>query len=1190
MENLKTVVYDAMKYVSDTTNDALKAFDVKPVDLHITAPTAAVAAKASGGWVGNPGERGDDRVAAMLGRGEAVLNWGHQKFVDPALRAMYGFGLGEMFHRTRGRHAGADGLGFASGGFVPGLAKRFQRRFAKGGNVWEVRASEELASSGIGWTELSPNGNAAARIGIPHSFSNSQSHYPDFATLGHLYPHGTLLKIRAPNGRSGTWPMTDIGDGSSFAPAIGLTPNVYNALGGMPSTVQITMADGSDIHPFPGMAKLVSGSGGFAAAAAGAGVANAMGVAVQHLKNLKIAGSGALHSIAQAAADKIVSTANKFIDSQTPAPVFGGAAGPGGPTTLTDFKGKPYGSIPAPMQSQYRTGITPQGPEGLGTFEGRQVALWTIPMLEYARHHGWTGPLTSGYRPGNDPGTATGGAGQHAGTQYPNGAVDFGGPDAPGGPAFLNRAAFFRAVAGFKGYQLIPEQFPPYWQYPVGDGGHASGTGHARGGFVWPWKKFAGSYDVGGELPGSQGQPIPIIAHAKEWVVNQGQQKKIASWLGTSRDRLKGALGFSGGPTGFAGGGEPTIGARLGPHGGIQFPNLVDVIGETFPGGVAGWNRIVTQFNAALKKFGTKTANFYATINQLVSQDGIFDQLSAAIDASLTRAQTGLALAQTGLRRVAGRLVSTTGRGRNQRAIRPLTETAADRSAYTIAAANVTALTNERSALATDLQKTNQRIAELRKGGITTKERDVYEQLLGSRNKFLTDLDDADSKIATARSDAFDKNQALVAAQLTAALRPSSQQLLKAQQFARLGAAVGDTDMIARTSDATISALQAQKRILQQRFNAAQNKAKSDPRWQTVADDLLVQLREATASIVEAQATALQNRIDVVNNQAARGQATIDIRNRVADITERMGNPVLAAQQRLAASQAQGPILGRQIAGLNDALATARAEKNTAAIDTLTDQINDLNTQVTELNATISDQTVAVRQATLDQINNRAQFQTGIFGGLGTLVQQVATNLTSDTSAQQATLLQQTAGVLQDQFSQLAQQLSGAFGVNLQGLSGTGFASAVSALNFDSLESGMTTAAKQQFEALIQGLIDTQNALAQNTNQLDTLTGTLGQAQSFSSTAWSLLRMAVFTGAGGLLPQFQVPSMQSGGYVRRAGIFNLHAGEFVVNPSQPGGQQFGGGDVNVTVHEAGPETDYTYLANRIAFATRTPGT
>ena len=426
--------------------------------------------------------------------------------------------------------------------------------------------------------------------------------------------------------------------------------------------------------------------------------------------------------------------------------------------------------------------------------------------------------------------------------------------------------------------------------------------------------------------------------------------------------------------------------------------------------------------------------------------------------------------------------------------------------------------------------------------------------------------------------------------QLTDRLRRSTNRQQWADLANRIGSALGNTDIVAAAANVQISALKGQQKILEQRYNEAAAKAKKDPRWQSVADDLSQQLADTTASIVEAQAAALQARVDTLNNNVARQQASVDIANRLADVQESMGNPVGAAQARLRNMQTTGNILTSQIGGLQGLLGAAQKQGNVGLVNTLTDQITDLNTQLAENTAAMSDQTVAVRQATLDQINNRAQFQTGVFGGLGTLVAAVATNLNTDTSQQQEALLQKTFSALQDQFSQLASALFSGFGVNLMGLSGTDFASAVSQLNFSALESGMTSAQQGQFEALIQALIDTQNALASNTTQLDTLTGTLGQAQSFSSTAWQVLRMAVFTGAGGLLPQFQIPSMQSGGYVSKSGIFNLHAGEFVVNPSHPGGQQIGNGDVNVTVHEAGPETDYTYLANRIAFATRTPST
>jgi hypothetical protein len=129
------------------------------------------------------------------------------------------------------------------------------------GQIWEVKASAELASSGNGWTELSSNGNGAAAAGLTQSPSctgNSVSGC-DFATLGRAYPHGTQLIItNTANGKSGTFPLTDVGNGSSFGPAIGLTPTVQSALGwDGSSTVRIQLASGGSLSVVPGFGKLV---------------------------------------------------------------------------------------------------------------------------------------------------------------------------------------------------------------------------------------------------------------------------------------------------------------------------------------------------------------------------------------------------------------------------------------------------------------------------------------------------------------------------------------------------------------------------------------------------------------------------------------------------------------------------------------------------------------------------------------------------------------------------------------------------------------------------------------------------------------------------------------------------------------------------------------------------------------------
>lgn len=67
------------------------------------------------------------------------------------------------------------------------------------------------------------------------------------------------------------------------------------------------------------------------------------------------------------------------------------------------------------------------------------------------------------------------------------------------------------------------------------------------------------------------------------------------------------------------------------------------------------------------------------------------------------------------------------------------------------------------------------------------------------------------------------------------------------------------------------------------------------------------------------------------------------------------------------------------------------------------------------------------------------------------------------------------------------------------------------------------------------------------TNAIKELTGEL-QPQTFSSIAWQWFRQAVFTGMGGLLPQYQIPHFQVGGIVERDGLIYAHRGEAVVPP------------------------------------------
>ena len=128
------------------------------------------------------------------------------------------------------------------------------------------------------------------------------------------------------------------------------------------------------------------------------------------------------------------------------------------------------------------------GPDGTTEYDGKSVAKWIVPALEYARAHGWTGHLTSGYRShAYNLSQGRNYFSNHEGVQYPGGAIDVGGYGAKAEGAALNAA-----LAGYTGRQLV-------WGGPtIGDWGHFSATGHAKGG---RYGKYIGAYKNGGPVP-----------------------------------------------------------------------------------------------------------------------------------------------------------------------------------------------------------------------------------------------------------------------------------------------------------------------------------------------------------------------------------------------------------------------------------------------------------------------------------------------------------------------------------------------------------------------------------------------------------------------------------------------------------------------------------------------------------------
>lgn len=130
------------------------------------------------------------------------------------------------------------------------------------------------------------------------------------------------------------------------------------------------------------------------------------------------------------------------------------------------------------------------GGGGLGTFDGLPVANWIIPILRWARAHGWGGRITSGYRShAHNVAQGRNYFSNHETTGYPGGAIDVG-----GWGARAQGAALAQVLARYTGSRRL------VWAGPViGDWGHFSATGHAKGGIIG--QPFVGSYATGGVVP-----------------------------------------------------------------------------------------------------------------------------------------------------------------------------------------------------------------------------------------------------------------------------------------------------------------------------------------------------------------------------------------------------------------------------------------------------------------------------------------------------------------------------------------------------------------------------------------------------------------------------------------------------------------------------------------------------------------
>lgn len=210
------------------------------------------------------------------------------------------------------------------------------------------------------------------------------------------------------------------------------------------------------------------------AAMGGPRMANAPNHQVQRFKHggtVRIGGKGAAHGLGQGTYDKVSAAALEYLKREKK-------------------KLQPQGG-----------GGASKGPDGVGSYQGIPMANWVIDALQHAAQKGAAPHPTSGWRSASEvvhsSVVAPQGHSEHQGTKYPHGAVDFGSPT--GGPAVVAaKMSVVNATQGYKYPLLAPAGFR--------DDGHASGTGHQRGGIIrlakGGWVRVGATYEG---LDGHQG-------------------------------------------------------------------------------------------------------------------------------------------------------------------------------------------------------------------------------------------------------------------------------------------------------------------------------------------------------------------------------------------------------------------------------------------------------------------------------------------------------------------------------------------------------------------------------------------------------------------------------------------------------------------------------------------------------------
>lgn len=1295
MSDIATAFYDGFKYIVTTTNESLKAFDAKPAKISIAAPR--VEKRADGGWIGMMGERGRDAVHTVLGRGEAVLNATHQKVVEPALNAMYGFGLGDLFKRTRGYHAGgAEQQGFASGGLTGPF-----------GSAAAFTPIANFAKSKFGLTMTAGRTNHGFHTSTGNVSDHSWGGAGDFSN-GVLTPQedafNAFWKLKLPKVvKQLIWRNVDQFRGF---PISGHEDHVHLA-------VQRSLAFNADR-----MAKLISrASRGLSVDELLAGIDGGgdTGITVDHVDVPKVNGKGNRADMVRGAMKRVTAAANKYIDKQAGVD-RGNISGPG---LTSNYDGPLDRSFPSHglMNSRGKVRLSPKQVMDVA----RGAGLPPRPFEQIA--HG-----ESDYYPGIIGDDAAAGYGNTFG--YGLWQIT---PLAQGIEAWKAYAK----IAGASSPEMMKGPHPAYFnpvknslmaKYLYKQAGNTFrpwyGTrylGKAIGGMVGAADKIAdwgGWHQSGtdqivkrptlfgaGENGDERVTITPLAAKAptpaSQYHGSKGETPpdddlgEFAKFLkkllagGKKSDVEKNAKAVSERVAELTSGqlevADKLLKAQIHNAKKGDFRDALMKVREnlrrylTDPiailtaeltrfqgiGNVSGILAIIRRVRIATAHMKTTTEKGLDKLSKaldfLASDEGPFALIESQIAAGI----------QKRIRALSNRIYKIAKDGSMRRVLQD------PDSLGKIEVANLQAARKDYESEAKEIQLLINKAQAALKKAKTPAQR---QRLRGAINNLLTRQETVNQLLTDNAQAIVDRREQQQSESLDHANSGFERVRGGLDRARRVNAVVGNDTGNISLFDVQQQIAAKQMQDLTKRLRDAQSTGNN-----ALADQITDQIQELNVSIIELTAQKIQASIDLVNKQAERGLGFIDRMRRL--------NAVFGDDSgSIALFDAQTDVLRSQVAGLTAALEAAKVAGDGALVDQITDQIADLNVSIAE----VASQKI---QAVIDQINRQADVKIGAndikarmaqlgvgiggiaglgrpnFTGIGTSLQERGgilgaqyaqlsgarelaraggnTKMVEDldhqmeqlqvamventiairdnTDAAFAAAVQQSATAsdfflsISDAAVQINDGLGGMTGVvdnntkalllqqkqdllaarstsdrgflaqlmnsvlagsvnvqQLQGLQGNEIAPYLTQLAQTAFASGQFDDAQQEaIRNLIAAILRDESATIDNTTAIQNLNGTV--AQSFQSTSWQLFRQAIFNGSGGLLPQYQIPAMATGGMITADGMAYLHSGEKIVPAGVDRRSPYDGGDTNLYITSPTEVLDPGYVSTVLAF-------